>query len=114
MGRLTSHVLDTASGRPGANMQVELLDGAGRLLKRAHTNADGRFDQPLLDGTDFRAGRYVLRFHAGAYFRGQGIALADPPFLDIIDVPFGIADAQAHYHLPLLVSPYSFTTYRGS
>jgi 5-hydroxyisourate hydrolase len=114
MGRLTSHVLDTAAGRPGANMQVELLDGAGRGLKRVQTNQDGRFDQPLLEGANLKKGRYVLRFHVADYFRKQGIPLADPPFLDVVDVPFGVADAAAHYHIPLLVSPYSFTTYRGS
>ena len=114
MGRLTSHVLDTATGRPGANMQVELLDGTGRSLKRVRTNGDGRFDQPLLEGADLKTGRYLLRFHVADYFRSQGIQLADPPFLDVVEVPFGVADADAHYHIPLLVSPYSFTTYRGS
>jgi 5-hydroxyisourate hydrolase len=114
MGRLTSHVLDTASGKPAAAMQVELLDAAGRVLKRAHTNRDGRLDAPLLEGADLKKGRYTLRFHAGDYFRAQGTKLSDPPFLDVIDVPFGIADSEVHYHVPLLVSPYSFTTYRGS
>ncbi len=114
MGRLTSHVLDTASGKPAASMQVELLDAAGRALKRVQTNRDGRFDQPLLEGTDLKKGRYVLRFRVADYFRAQGVALADPPFLDVVEVPFGIADNDAPYHVPLLVSPYSFTTYRGS
>jgi 5-hydroxyisourate hydrolase len=114
MGRLTSHVLDTATGRPAANMQVELLDGTGRGLKSLRTNRDGRFDLPLLEGADLKTGRYLLRFHVAGYFRGQGVVLSDPPFLDIVEVPFGVADADAHYHIPLLVSPYSFTTYRGS
>ena len=114
MGRLTSHVLDTASGKPAAAMQVELLDAASRVLKNLRTNSDGRFDAPLLEGADLKKGRYILRFHAGDYFRAQGTKLAEPPFLDVIDVPFGIADTEAHYHVPLLVSPYSLTTYRGS
>jgi 5-hydroxyisourate hydrolase len=114
MGRLTSHVLDTAAGKPAADMQAELLDGAGRSLRRLRTNRDGRFDQPLLEGGDLKKGKYVLRFHVGDYFRSQGVALPDPPFLDVVEVPFGIADPQAHYHVPLLVSPFSFTTYRGS
>lgn len=114
MGRLTSHVLDTANGRPAAGLRVELLDSAGTVLADLRTNADGRFDRPLLEGAALKAGRYRLRFHAGDYFRAAGVVLPDPPFLDMIDVPFGIADAQAHYHVPLLVSPFSFTTYRGS
>ncbi len=114
MGRLTSHVLDTAHGRPAAGMRIELLDASGQILADIRTNADGRLDRPLLEGLAMKAGRYRLRFHAGAYFRAAGVALSDPPFLDLIDVPFGVADAQAHYHVPLLVSPFSFTTYRGS
>ncbi len=114
MGRLTSHVLDTASGKPAAGLQVELLDAAGAVLKRVATNGEGRFDRPLLEGPELKQGRYVLRFHVAEYFRTQGVALADPPFLEVVEVPFGIADALAHYHVPLLVSPYSFTTYRGS
>jgi 5-hydroxyisourate hydrolase len=113
MGRLTSHVLDTHAGRPAAGMRVELLaDGA--LVAAIVTNADGRGDAPLLEGDALRAGRYELRFHVGAYFRARGVALPDPPFLDVVVVAFGVADADAHYHVPLLVSPWAYSTYRGS
>lgn len=95
-------------------MRVELFDSTGRSLVDVRTNADGRLDRPLLEGAAMRAGRYRLCFHAGAYFRALGTTLSDPPFLDVIDVPFGIADTEVHYHVPLLVSPFSFTTYRGS
>ncbi len=115
---LTTHVLDTAAGRPAASLRVELF----RLHEQAHaerlcehyTNADGRVDVPLLDGEDFRPGRYRLRFHVDEYFRARGLQLPEPPFLDVIDIRFGMADADAHYHVPLLVSPWSYSTYRGS
>ncbi len=115
-GRLTTHVLDTASGRPGAGMTVDLyrISGEGRThLKRAVTNSDGRCDQPLLGGADFAAGRYELVFAAGDYLRRQGTELPSPAFLDEIPIRFGIAEAR-HYHVPLLVSPYGYSTYRGS
>ncbi len=116
MGRLTTHVLDTAQGRPGAGMTVELyaLEGARRLLKTVTLNSDGRSDAPLLDGADFTAGTYELIFHAGAYFAGAGGALPDPPFLGEVVVRFGVAAADENYHVPLLVSPWSYSTYRGS
>jgi 5-hydroxyisourate hydrolase len=110
MGRLTTHVLDTAHGRPGAGIAVELyrLDGeAGTLLAKATTNRDGRTDAPLLEGEKFRTGTYQLVFHVGAYFRSEG-------FLDAVPIRFTIADAAAHYHVPLLCSPWSYATYRGS
>ena len=110
MGRLTTHVLDTANGRPGAGIAVELflLDGKEwNLLKSVKTNADGRTDAPLLEGEKFRTGTYQLVFHIGAYFRSPG-------FLDLVPVRFGIADAAAHYHVPLLCTPWSYSTYRGS
>jgi 5-hydroxyisourate hydrolase len=110
MGKLTTHVLDTAGGKPGAGIKVELflLEGsAWKLLKSVKTNADGRTDAPLLEAAAFRAGTYQLVFHVGAYFGGKG-------FLDEVPVRFGIADAAAHYHVPLLCSPWSYTTYRGS
>jgi 5-hydroxyisourate hydrolase len=110
MGRLTTHVLDTAQGRPGAGIALELyrLEGeAGTLVAKATTNRDGRTDKPLLDGAEFRTGTYQLVFHVGAYFKGQG-------FLDVVPIRFRIADAAAHYHVPLLCSPWSYTTYRGS
>lgn len=116
-GRLTTHVLDTARGIPGAGIAVTLLrlEGEARhVVARTTTNANGRTDAPLLDGDGFVAGRYELVFEVGAYFRAQGVVLADPPFLDDIVLRFAIADAQAHYHVPLLASPWSYATYRGS
>jgi 5-hydroxyisourate hydrolase len=113
---LTTHVLDTALGRPGQGVRVELFslaDDRARLVDTV-TNADGRCDAPLLDGAAFRPGRYELVFHAGAYFRARGQDLADPPFLDDVVIRFGIAAADAHYHVPLLLSPYGYSTYRGS
>ena len=116
MGRLTTHVLDTATGRPAQGMRVELwrLDGAPAHVKTVTTNADGRVDGAILEGATFRPGRYELRFHAGDYLRATGVKLPDPAFLDLIPIRFGIADAEAHYHVPLLVSAYSYSTYRGS
>jgi 5-hydroxyisourate hydrolase len=117
MGRLTTHVLDTAHGLPGAGMRVRLYrkDGAGyALLKDVVTNADGRCDVPLLEGESFAAGQYRLVFAAGPYFAARGAALARPAFVDDVTLDFGVADAGAHYHVPLLVSPYSYSTYRGS
>jgi 5-hydroxyisourate hydrolase len=117
MGRLTTHVLDTASGRPGAGIAFRLyrnFDGRYALLKDGRTNADGRADEPLLEGEAFAAGRYRLVFAAGAYFAASGVALPDPPFVDDVALDFGVADATAHYHVPLLVSPWSWSTYRGS
>jgi 5-hydroxyisourate hydrolase len=117
MGKLTTHVLDTAQGRPGAGMKIELqlLDGgAWKELATVQTNADGRTGAPLLEGDAFRPGTYQLLFHVGAYFRAHGMKLHDPAFLDVVPVRFGIEDAGAHYHVPLLCSPWSYTTYRGS
>lgn len=112
-GRLTTHVLDTAAGRPAAGVTVELFrDGAS--VARAVTNADGRCDAPLLAGAALVAGTYELVFHVGAYLRAAGVAVPDPAFLDTVPVRFGIADAAAHIHVPLLVSPYGYSTYRGS
>ena len=118
-GRLTTHVLDTAQGRPAAGMVVELwrLDAEGakrELLKTVRTNADGRADAPLLAGEELAAGGYELVFAVGDYFAAQPVATADPPFLDRVPVRFGIADPGAHYHVPLLVSPWAYSTYRGS
>jgi len=128
LARLTTHVLDTSSGRPAAGMTVRLFrldglreageaDGVGqsaRPIVDVVTNADGRCDQPLLDGAAFVPGCYRLVFAAGRYFAAQGLALPSPPFLDDISIDFGIADASSHYHVPLLVSPWSYATYRGS
>ena len=118
-GRLTTHVLDTAQGRPAAGMAVELwrlgAGGAGpELLKTARTNADGRADAPLLAGEELAAGTYELVFAVGDYFAAQPVPAAEPPFLDRVPVRFGIADPHAHYHVPLLVSPWAYSTYRGS
>ena len=116
MGRLTTHVLDTARGVPGAGMRVELYALSPRLakLKAITTNVDGRADAPLLEGTAFKVGQYELVFRAGDYFRAAGLQLSEPAFLDEIPIRFAVADPQAHYHVPLLVSPWSYSTYRGS
>jgi 5-hydroxyisourate hydrolase len=112
MGRLSTHVLDTSSGRPGGNVRVVLRRG-GEVLADVRTNADGRTDKPLLEGAALLKGSYELTFHVGEYFRAQGMPLADPPFLDVIPLRFSIAE-DGHYHVPLLVSPYGYSTYRGS
>ncbi|MEI9992476.1 MAG: hydroxyisourate hydrolase [Rhizomicrobium sp.] len=115
MGRLTTHVLDTAHGCPGAGIAVRLYtdDGFGPIAE-ATMNADGRCDAPLLEGPTMAPGRYVLAFETGAYFRKKGLVLPEPAFLDTVRIAFGIADASAHYHVPLLLSPYGYSTYRGS
>ncbi len=117
MARLSTHVLDTAAGRPAAGMKIELhaLEGdARRLVKETVTNADGRTNEPLLAGDSYRPGIYELVFHAGDYFRSRGAALPEPAFVDVVPIRFGMHEADGHYHVPLLVSPYSFSTYRGS
>lgn len=117
MGRLTTHVLDTHSGRPAAGLRVELyrLDGAApERLAEVTLNADGRADAPLLQGEALRSGRYELRFHVAAYFASRAVPLADPPFLDVVAVAFGVGEPEGHYHVPLLVSPWAYSTYRGS
>jgi len=117
MGRLTTHVLDTANGCPGEGIQLTLkrIEGTDEtVICDAVTNDDGRVDGPLLDGEDFKVGIYLLEFRAGDYFRARGTDLADPAFLDVVPIRFGIADPEAHYHVPLLVSPYGYSTYRGS
>jgi 5-hydroxyisourate hydrolase len=113
MGRLTTHVLDTSSGKPAAGLKIELWSGP-ELLMTVTTNGDGRVDGALLEGDAFKAGTYELKFHAGAYFRAAGIRLDEPAFLDVIPIRFGIATLSQHYHVPLLLSPYSYSTYRGS
>ena len=117
MGKLTTHVLDTAHGRPGAGIALELyrLDGDARsLIKRTLTNDDGRCNEPLLEGDAFQTGEYELVFHAGDYFAAVGVNVPQPRFVDRVVLRFGIADAKAHYHVPLLVSPWAYSTYRGS
>ena len=115
MGRLTTHVLDTAAGKPAAGMRIlfKVLDRPAGAPVEAVTNADGRLDTPLLEGAAFKLGQYELLFHVGDYFRARGVTLPDPAFLDIVPIRFGISE-DAHYHVPLLVSPYGYSTYRGS
>jgi 5-hydroxyisourate hydrolase len=117
-GRLTTHVLDTAAGTPAAGVAVELFrleDGGGRtLLRRAATNRDGRCDGPLLAGAEFVAGTYELVFRVGEHFARQSRPLPEPAFLSEVPIRFGISDPGAHYHVPLLISPYGYSTYRGS
>lgn len=110
-------MLDTATGRPAANLAMDLFRLTGEmrdLLKSVRTNADGRIDHPLLQNDEFRAGQYELVFYAGDYLRETGCVLPEPAFLDVIPLRFGIADEAAHYHVPLLLSPYGYSTYRGS
>jgi 5-hydroxyisourate hydrolase len=117
MARLSTHVLDVARGKPAQGVVVELhilRTGSRQHLVTATTNADGRTSEPLLSGDRVEPGSYELTFHAGDFFRGQGISLSDPPFLDRVVIRFGIADPGGHYHVPLLLSPYSYSTYRGS
>jgi 5-hydroxyisourate hydrolase len=131
MAKLTTHVLNVATGVPAAGMRIELrivAGGAGQTLGGAQpapgdadqplgaawTDADGRCPGPLLEGAALRVGRYSLTFHVAAYFRMLGLELAEPPFLDEVVIAFGIADAAQNYHVPLLVSPWSYSTYRGS
>ena len=117
-GRLSTHVLDTQRGRPARGVQIGLyeLDGAdrARLVTEAVTNADGRTDQPLIARRPVPIARYELRFGVITYFQAQGVALADPPFLDTVPIRFAVAEPEGHYHVPLLVTPWSYSTYRGS
>jgi 5-hydroxyisourate hydrolase len=117
MGHLSTHVLDTAHGCPAAGMKVTLqrLDGErSTTIKSLVLNADGRADGALLDAAAMAVGRYRLLFEVAPYFRARGVALPEPPFIDTVALDFGIADAAGHYHVPLLVSPWSYSTYRGS
>ncbi len=115
---ITTHVLDVTIGRPAHGVRVELYElGSGserKLVVDVATNADGRTHKPLVSADQARSGRFELLFHVGDYFRGQRAELADPPFLDVVPIHFGVADREAHYHVPLLVSSWSYSTYRGS
>jgi len=117
-GRITTHVLDLTQGRPAANLAIELyrIDAGGesRLLKSVRTDSDGRTASPLLQGDELQIGNYEIVFIVGNYFGTQGEPATTPPFLDRIPIRFGISDPDAHYHVPLLVSPWSYSTYRGS
>lgn len=117
MGRLTTHVLDTANGRPAAGIRISVYSLAGgvrNLLGVTETNQDGRCDRPILEGDALKTGTYELEFAVGAYFSRLDGQLPDPPFVGDVVLRFGIADPNQHYHVPLLVSPWSYSTYRGS
>lgn len=117
-GRLSTHVLDTHAGRPAADMTLSLVElsagSMGRVLIETRTNADGRTDAPLIGGRPVPTGRYELNFHVADYYRARGVSLAVPPFLDVVTVRFGVAEPEQNYHVPLLVTPWSYSTYRGS
>ena len=117
-GRLSTHVLDNHGGKPAAGIAVELVElaalGASRVIARAITNDDGRTDQPLIGGRPLPIGRYELRFSVGTYYLERGVPTSDPPFLDEIPLRFAISDPEGHYHVPLLITPWSYSTYRGS
>jgi len=113
MARLSTHVLDISRGRPAENILIELRF-EGRHIKTAGTNTDGRTDEPLLSGDRLETGLYELTFYAADYFRSQGVDLPEQPFLDRVVIQFGISDPAGNYHVPLLLSPYGYSTYRGS
>ena len=115
MGKLTTHILDTAHGGPAAGVLVEVYRLPGpTLLASLRTNRDGRGDAPLLEGAQLVAGEYELVFHMADYFRSQGVSLPEPPFLALVTLRFAIAEPDGHYHVPLLATPWSYATYRGS
>jgi hydroxyisourate hydrolase len=116
MGQLTTHVLDISGGLPAAGVRIELSElsqNAPRLLSSSRTGKDGRCPAPLISGTEFRAGRYTLTFFVAEYFRARGLDLPEPAFIDTAIVQIGIAHPDQHYHVPLLVSPWSYSVYRG-
>ena len=116
-GFLTTHVLDASRGLPGKGIKVELFEiknSSRRLLNTVITNDDGRCDTRLLEGSSFVQGQYELVFHTASYFKSQGVVLEDPPFLDEVVIRFGVSKTNDHYHVPLLISPYSYSTYKGS
>ncbi|WP_029014975.1 hydroxyisourate hydrolase [Niveispirillum irakense] len=118
MARLSTHILDTCHGGPAAGVHIQLFrlhpDGTRTPLTERVSNADGRTDQPLLSGAEMAAGRYELVFHIGDYFAGRDATLAEPAFLTDVPVRFTISDPTGHYHIPLLATPWSYSTYRGS
>jgi len=116
MSKLTTHVLDVSVGSPAAGVRIELRAlqaSASQLLGVHHTGEDGRCMSPLLEGEHFQAGRYTLTFYVGEYFRNRGLELPEPAFIDVAVVHFGIAQVDQHYHVPLLVTPWSYSVYRG-
>ena len=117
MGRITTHVLDISAGTPAAGMRIELYEFVGAapcLIMQTRANQQGRCERPLVEGSAMHVGRYMLTFHVAEYFREHGVALREPPFLDEIELRFGISAPEESYHVPLLVSPWSYSTYRGS
>lgn len=117
MGKLSTHVLDITQGKPGAGVQVKLyrVDGGEKvLLKADSTNQDGRCEQPLLFGDEVQIGKYELVFGAGDYFAAQGVTVPTPRFIDEVVIAFGISDSGQNYHVPIVVSPWAYSTYRGS
>lgn len=117
MGKLSTHVLDTMNGKPAEGVAVRLYrlgNNGAELVKTVRTNADGRCNEPLLQGSEMQAGRYELVFAAGDYFAAAAATLSEPHFLDEIPVRFGIADTDANYHVPLVMTPWTYSTYRGS
>jgi 5-hydroxyisourate hydrolase len=116
-GKLSTHVLDTTIGKPGAGVKIDLyaVNGAARqFIKSTVTNADGRTDAPLLVDDTVKIGVYELDFHAGDYFRARDVSMPTPAFVDVVTLRFGVADAAANYHVPLVCTPWSYSTYRGS
>jgi 5-hydroxyisourate hydrolase len=117
MAKLSTHILDTVHGAPAANVLIELfsldINGGVNLIVSSRTNADGRTDKPLLEGAAVKRGRYRIVFHIGDHFRSKGVKLADPPFIDVVPIDFGIEDGGS-YHVPLVCSPWTYSTYRGS
>jgi 5-hydroxyisourate hydrolase len=118
MGLLSTHVLDTMRGRPAPGVLLELYavapDGTRRLVTQAETNADGRTDAALLEGKNFHLGCYEIVFHLGAYFRRQGAPVVEPPFFDLVPIRFELTDPDYHYHVPVIASPWTYSTYRGN
>ncbi len=117
MGKLSTHVLDTANGKPALGMTLRLYSISSRvptLIKAVVTNSDGRVDHALLQDQEFKPGRYRIEFEVGPYFKAISSKLPEPAFLDMVPIEFGIADSEQNYHIPLLVSPWSYSTYRGS
>ncbi|CCU60287.1 hydroxyisourate hydrolase [Bacillus subtilis] len=114
MGKLTTHILDLTSGKPAANVKIEVNRLGESILKEVYTNNDGRANVPLLAGEELVSGEYVMEFHAGDYFANKNVNTIDQPFLTIVTVRFQLADPDAHYHIPLLLSPFGYQVYRGS
>ena len=116
MGQLTTHVLDISAGLPAGGLRIDLhewLSEAPTLITSVTTGTDGRAPKPLLAGTDFRAGHYTLTFHVASYFRARGVTLPDPAFIEEAVIRIGIAHPDQHYHVPLLIAPWSYSVYRG-